>query len=74
MIPLQAMVTGAVNPNYRGSFMSINSSLQQLMAGLGSFIAGFIVSKDAYGKLMNYSYVGALSVFMTLISVWIIPM
>lgn len=71
MIPLQAMVTGAVNPKYRGSFMSINSSLQQLMAGLGSFVAGFIVSKDAYGKLINYTYVGALSVCMTLIAVWI---
>ncbi len=71
MIPLQAMVTGAVNPKYRGSFMSINASLQQLMAGFGSFIAGFIVSKDAYGKLINYTYVGALSVCMTLIAVWI---
>lgn len=71
MIPLQAMVTGAVNPQYRGSFMSINSSVQQLMAGLGSFIAGFIVSKDVDGRLMHYPYVGILAVIMTLSAVWI---
>lgn len=64
MIPMQAMITAAVNPKYRGSFMSINSSLQQLMAGLGSLFAGMIIVKDESGHLLNYPYVGYFSIFM----------
>jgi predicted MFS family arabinose efflux permease len=65
MIPMQAMITASVNPKYRGSFMSINSSLQQLMAGLGALLAGMIIVKDdATGYLLNYAYVGYFSIFM----------
>jgi predicted MFS family arabinose efflux permease len=65
MIPMQAMITASVNPKYRGSFMSINSSLQQLMAGLGALLAGMIIVKDdATGHLLNYAYVGYFSIFM----------
>lgn len=70
MIPLQAMITGAVNPKLRGSFMSINASLQHLMAGLGSFIAGMVVTKNALnGQLLNYHYVGLISVFVSIMAV-----
>ncbi|MFN4084185.1 MAG: MFS transporter [Bacteroidia bacterium] len=71
MIPLQAMVTGAVNPKLRGSFMSINSSVQHLMAGMGSFIAGLIVSKNNNGQLIHYNYVGLLAVCMSIVAVLI---
>lgn len=70
MIPMQAMITASVNPKYRGSFMSINSSLQQLMAGLGSLFAGMIIVKDeASGHLLNYAYVGYFSIFMGLMAI-----
>lgn len=70
MIPMQAMVTAAVNPAYRGSFMSINSSLQQLMAGLGSLLAGMIVVKDpASGHLLHYEWVGYFSILMSLAAI-----
>lgn len=70
MIPMQAMVTASVNPAYRGSFMSINSSLQQLMAGLGSLLAGMIVVKDPVnGHLLHYEWVGYFSILMSLAAV-----
>ncbi len=70
MIPMQAMITASVNPKYRGSFMSINSSLQQLMAGLGSLFAGMIIVKDEVsGHLLNYAYVGYFSIFMGLMAI-----
>jgi len=72
MIPMQAMITASVNPKFRGSFMSINSSLQQLMAGLGSLLAGMIVVKDdVSGKLLNYQYVGYLSIFLGFIAIYL---
>jgi predicted MFS family arabinose efflux permease len=72
MIPMQAMITASVNPKYRGSFMSINSSLQQLMAGLGSLLSGLIVVKDEVsGKLLNYQYVGYVSILMGFLAIYL---
>jgi len=72
MIPMQAMITASVNPKFRGSFMSINSSLQQLMAGLGSLLAGLIVVKDEVsGRLLNYQYVGYVSILMGFLAIYL---
>lgn len=61
-IPAQAMITTVVNPAQRGRFMSFNSSFQQLYTGLASVIAGFIVTQDGRGRILNYNWVGYLSV------------
>lgn len=66
-IPAQAMVTSTVNPENRGSFMSITSSFQQLSAGAASYIAGMIVAKQPDGTLLNYQYVGYISIGATLL-------
>lgn len=66
-IPSQAMVTGAITPQVRGSFMSFNSSMQQLAMGLASVIAGLIITEEN-GKLVHYDWVGYLAMGMALIS------
>jgi MFS transporter, DHA1 family, inner membrane transport protein len=68
MIPAQAMITSTVLPRYRGSFMSISSSVQQLSAGIASYIAGSIVVKDTEGHLMNYNFVGYIAIAATIIT------
>ena len=70
-IPAQAMVTAAVKPEIRGSFMSILSSMQQLSAGLASYIAGLIVVKEAGGELSNYNIVGYISMAVTLFTLYL---
>jgi hypothetical protein len=45
--------------------MSITSSLQQLIMGLAALVAGSIIGKDAEGHLLNYHYIGYLSVFVS---------
>lgn len=70
-IPAQAMITTVVNPAERGQFMSFNSSFQQLFTGMASVIAGFIVVKDASGKIYNYNWVGYLSVAVIFSTVFI---
>ena len=61
-----AMVTAAVQPASRGSFMSINSSVQSLASGSAALISGFIVATGPNGRLLHYDRVGYLSLALTL--------
>jgi MFS transporter, DHA1 family, inner membrane transport protein len=70
MIPAMAMITSSVKPQNRGSFMSINSSVQQLSAGLASIIAGVIVV-DNGGQLARYNWVGYFAIAVTLICIFL---
>lgn len=65
IIPAQAITTSIVPPQQRGSYMSITSSLQQLVMGLAALVAGSIIGKDAEGHLLHYHYIGYLSVFVS---------
>ncbi len=69
-IPMQAMVTGAVEPRIRASFMSFNSSIQQLANGVAAFLAGFVVT-NINGKLVHYDILGYFSIGMALLSIFI---
>ena len=37
------MLTGCALPRYRGSFMTVNSSVQQVAAGLAAIVGGLIL-------------------------------
>jgi MFS transporter, DHA1 family, inner membrane transport protein len=71
-IPAQAMVTATVKPETRGSFMSISSSLQQLSAGLASYVAGLIIVKQPTGELAHYDWVGYMSITATLFCLYLV--
>jgi MFS transporter, DHA1 family, inner membrane transport protein len=61
-IASSAMVSNVVPTEHRGSFMSINSSVQQLFTGFASLIAGWIVvTHKPNPKLVHYEWVGYLS-------------
>jgi predicted MFS family arabinose efflux permease len=63
MIATQAMVSNVIESQYRGSFMSVNSSLQQLFVGSASFMAGLIVTNDPGSKkIFHYDWVGYFSI------------
>ncbi|MEO6166307.1 MAG: MFS transporter [Chitinophagales bacterium] len=68
-IPATTMISGTVEPGNRGSFMSINSCVQQLSAAFASFLGGSIVTKDGAGKLINYPYVGYIAIAATLLAI-----
>ena len=69
IIPAMTMITGTVAPRNRGSFMSINSSVQQLTAGIAAFIAGAIIQKSKKGELLNYEYVGFIAITASLLCI-----
>ena len=66
-VTAQAMISNVVKQEQRGSFMTFNSSVQQLGTGLASLIAGFIVTKDNTGKLFRYEWVGYISILVLLV-------
>ena len=72
MIPATAMVSEAVPPHRRGGFMSLVSSMQNLAAGLASLIAGqIVVQNHPGGTLLHYDSVGYLSVFFSLVTLYL---
>jgi MFS family permease len=70
-VTAQAMISNVVKPEQRGSYLSFNSSVQQLGTALASLAAGFIVIQDSHGKLQRYEWVGYLSVFILLLGLLI---
>ncbi len=68
IVPTMTLVTGSVLPKNRGAFMSLVTAMQQFAAAVGSTIAGYIVERDEVGRLIHYSWVGGLCVFLTLVA------
>lgn len=66
-IPAQALITSVIKPQYRGGFMNINASSQNLAVGLASLISGQIVETNAAGKLEHYNYVGYFAIVVSCI-------
>lgn len=71
-IASQAMVSNVIEAEYRGSFMSINSSFQQLFVGSASFISGLIVTNDPITKrIYNYHWAGYVSIAVLAASIFV---
>jgi len=64
----QAMISEVVKPEQRGSFMSVNGSVQQLGSGIASLTAGAIVFTEPSGKILNYNWLGYLSAVVLMAS------
>jgi DHA1 family inner membrane transport protein len=61
--PGMALVSNAIEPRYRGGFMSVNASIQQGAMGLANFTAGFLVTEDkATGRLVGFPRAGLAAV------------
>jgi predicted MFS family arabinose efflux permease len=58
MVASQALTSAVPEPQDRGAYMSISSSLQQLAGGVASSAAGLIVSQTEGGPLEHYDRLG----------------
>jgi len=70
MIPGMAIVTSAANPQLRGTFMTLNASVQSAAMGLAAFSGGLIISRDANGLVHNYWVCAAVGAIASLCAVW----
>lgn len=71
IIPSQALISSVVDPQHRGSFMSINSSIQQLATGSAAFITGLIVYTDTTNHFHNFEFVGYAAATLSIVCIFI---
>lgn len=68
-VPAAAIITGTAKPENRGSFLSFNSAVQQLAAGIASLAAGMIIGENEAGELTNFHIVGYLAIFFSILCI-----
>ena len=72
IIPSSALLTAIPDPQDRGAFMGINSSIQQISGGVAAAVAGMIVVQTSSGKLERYDILGYVVVGAMLITIGMI--
>ena len=72
MTPAMAIVTSAVEPRLRGTFLSMNGAIQQLASGAAAYVGGTLISSAASGRIAGYGEVGYLAVFATGVAVYFV--
>jgi predicted MFS family arabinose efflux permease len=72
-VPAMAMITSCAVPQQRGSFMSVNASVQQMAMGLAPLVSGLLLGEGADGgagrTLQGFPLVGLLAAASMLASV-----
>lgn len=72
MVTAMSLITASIEPRRRGSFMSVNSSVQHVASGLGAMGGGLIVQGGAGEPLRHFGTVGILAAGVTLASLWLV--
>ena len=67
--PASTLVANAVEPRFRGGFMSLNSAVQQGSSAIANLVGGALITRDAAGHLVGYGRVGWLATGAFLITV-----
>jgi predicted MFS family arabinose efflux permease len=65
-VPAMSMMTSSVDVRQRGSFMSINSSVQQMGSSMAVAMAGAVVINAPDGSLVNFGWCGIISIIATI--------
>lgn len=72
MIPAMAIIASAAQPRLRGTFMSLNGTVQSLAMGLATTLAGFLITLDDNGRMLGYPLVGYVAVAANLLAIWFV--
>ena len=69
MIPAMAIITSAAQPRLRGTFMSLNGTVQAFAMGLATSLGGFIITQNNAGQIMGYEWVGYVAVVGNILAI-----
>ena len=72
MIPDMTIITSAAQARLRGTFMSLNGTVQSLAMGLATTLAGFIITQDSAGHIVGYPIVGYIAVAANFLAIWFV--
>lgn len=70
MIPAMAVIASAAEPRLRGTFMSLNGTVQSLAMGLATTLTGSLTRIDANGRLLGYPLVGYVAIAASLVAIY----
>lgn len=72
MVPLLAIVGAAVKPHERGTFLSLNGTVQSIAMGLASMVGGVFITQTPDGLISGYGWVGLVAAsFNVLAALWV---
>lgn len=71
-IPAMAIITSAAQPRLRGTFMSLNATVQSLAMGLAATLSGFIITQQPGGQIVGYQNVGYVAIAANLLAMWFV--
>jgi predicted MFS family arabinose efflux permease len=71
MIPGMAIVTSAAQPALRGTFMTLNASVQSAAMGLASLVGGQLISRDPQGLVSGYWRAAVVGAVAGLAAAWL---
>jgi MFS transporter, DHA1 family, inner membrane transport protein len=75
MVPAMAMITASSAPRYRGSFMSLNASVQQLVMAIAPLAAALVLGAESEGEsalpLQGFNLVGYMSAGAMVLSAYL---
>lgn len=69
-IPAMAIISSAAQPKLRGTFMSLNATVQSLAMGLAATLSGFIITQQSDGRITGYENVGYVAIAANLLAIW----
>ncbi|GAB4423660.1 MAG: MFS transporter [Turneriella sp.] len=69
MVPAMALLNNTVQPALRGTFMSLNGSVQQFAMSLGAMAASLIIVAPAGQPIQNYLWVGIFGIFFNIAAI-----
>jgi predicted MFS family arabinose efflux permease len=70
-VPAMALMTASIEARHRGGFMSVNSSVQQLAAGVAAWISGIILGQSATGQITHFPLTGLLSAICAMLCIYL---
>src|SRR5262249_28163604 len=70
MVPAMALLTACTEPRCRGSFMSVNTAVQQMAAGVAPLLAGVLLGDtESGGPLTGFGTAGLVAAVAMVASV-----
>ena len=72
MVPMMAIVGAAVKPQERGTFLSLNATVQSMAMGLASMVGGLFITQAPDGLISGYGWVGLVAAsFNVTAALWV---
>ena len=72
MIPGMAILASAAQAPLRGTFMTLNASVQSAAMGVASVVGGMLISRDAQGLVQNYWMSAVVGITASLLSIVVV--